>query len=935
MTTVFGRDAYRQHDQNWDIVQAENGPMMVANGHGLMEWDGERWRMYPTPDRTRLRSIARWTDGRIYTGTLNEIGYFQPDPDKGRVYRSLIADWPSERRNFGEVWSVAATSRWVVFVTVDQLFVYDGNSVRTVPGIQPGTYRVFSVSDRVFIKQQTSPNLLELVADSDLRMRVVSSHLPQDAFPMAVYETVEGWLVVTAVHGVLRVTVEEAEVVVPPDAFGDEVVLFSSFIDNDGYHYLGSLKHGLFVLNPQGELVRNYRQSHGLGANTVLSITADSQGSLWLAGAPAITRMLPPRKLSRLVTDDDTLSLEFVIRHGGRIYLCGFGFYVLEPDDNPLYPPRFQSIEGMSNNQIWDAESVGDDLLLATNDGVVRVRMSDGGEVIDREVVARSEFAFDIDGNEAQNEFFAAAQDGLFRLERTDDGAWRSIRISEVDRAQRRVLRENDSTVWVAGDDPRLLRVTDIDKTTGTATIERFDASSGIGDRSPRPMRYGDLTVFVGSRGLLQYDGQAFVFWEPGKAFSHLRGRSVSPLFKDAQGRIWTAVDGDPLLAMEVNGKWVVDSTLFDILPDHQIQSVFDPDPSQDPRRVWLVSEESGVLSVDLALSQKNAPQLPVLIRSVEKLDSDGIYYQGEEPLAIPILDQQSNSIRIHYAAPDFLADGSSEYRVRLLGSGASAWSGWTRESRKDYTLLAGGDYRFEVQARTRSGAKTKAAGFAFSVEPHWYLQPRMKMLYVFLGLFSLALSVVAGSKWRKRKTRAMQRQLRQLVSERTAALARANRQLEVLANSDGLTGLANRRHLDARLEEMVEDRQQAGVILIDVDYFKQFNDTHGHLAGDDLLRALAAVLTGYPSLKEALCARFGGEEFVVLLPGAEAERIVEIAEGLRKDVERSLDITVSLGVAVRRLDDEADIQRLLSGADRALYDAKQNGRNRVVSLAS
>ena len=212
---------------------------------------------------------------------------------------------------------------------------------------EPGTYRLFSVNDQIMIKQQGSPNLLALRdADGALTMEVVSDQLPADSFPMSITAGDQGWIVVTAEHGVIEMDAQTHTVLNKASSFGEGVVLYSSHIGVDGYHYIGSLKHGLFVINADGQLIRNFQQEHGLGTNTILAIASDNQGNIWLSGAPAITQMLPTHHFSRHVTEDNSQSLSFVRRHQGRILLGGFGFYVMTENENALLPPEFKVVEG-------------------------------------------------------------------------------------------------------------------------------------------------------------------------------------------------------------------------------------------------------------------------------------------------------------------------------------------------------------------------------------------------------------------------------------------------------------------------------------------------------------------------------------------------------------------------------------------------------------
>ena len=162
------------------------------------------------------------------------------------------------------------------------------------------------------------------------------------------------------------------------------------------------------------------------------------------------------------------------------------------------------------------------------------------------------------------------------------------------------------------------------------------------------------------------------------------------------------------------------------------------------------------------------------------------------------------------------------------------------------------------------------------------------------------------------------------------------------MAERDWLTGLLNRRRLHSGLEEELAraDRQggEGSVIMLDVDHFKKYNDQHGHLAGDEVLRRVAKLLVD-SAAADHVCARYGGEEFVVLLPGADRSTAMAQAEKIRQLVEtfpfegRETQpagiISVSLGVASFPAGG-ATGDAVLGRADDALYRAKEKGRNRV-----
>ncbi len=177
----------------------------------------------------------------------------------------------------------------------------------------------------------------------------------------------------------------------------------------------------------------------------------------------------------------------------------------------------------------------------------------------------------------------------------------------------------------------------------------------------------------------------------------------------------------------------------------------------------------------------------------------------------------------------------------------------------------------------------------------------------------------------------------------------RAEEALQSLAHKDGLTNLANRRSFDISLEaDVLQARRRGGrlaLLLCDVDYFKPYNDTYGHQAGDECLKKVAAVVGEQALRPTDLAARYGGEEFAIILPNTADDGAFQVAERLRKSVEalnvehtNSLTegrVTMSIGYVSVRPDDHTEPSHLIERADAALYQAKQSGRNQVKGYQS
>jgi diguanylate cyclase (GGDEF)-like protein len=326
----------------------------------------------------------------------------------------------------------------------------------------------------------------------------------------------------------------------------------------------------------------------------------------------------------------------------------------------------------------------------------------------------------------------------------------------------------------------------------------------------------------------------------------------------------------------------------------------------------------------------------------VEEVVADGVVLAPAATLELP---RSTARLEIRYTGICTRAAELVRFRHRLIGFDRTWVEAGARRT-AHYTAVPPGSYRFEVIARNADGAES--AAHLELVVPRRFWETTWFQLTGALA----AIVLVAGAVWGR--TRALSRRQRELevtVAERTEALrelnlelADRNRQLAELSLRDSLTGLANRRRFEeaygAEWRRAVRAGSWLSLALVDVDFFKQYNDAMGHAAGDACLRRVGEVLARAANRAGELAARWGGEEFAVLLPAATPEDCRRLAEIFRRQVlelaephpasEVADHITVSVGVASVRPSRGGDPDELFAAADAALYTAKGNGRNRV-----
>ena len=353
---------------------------------------------------------------------------------------------------------------------------------------------------------------------------------------------------------------------------------------------------------------------------------------------------------------------------------------------------------------------------------------------------------------------------------------------------------------------------------------------------------------------------------------------------------------------------------------------------------IWY-STTDGALGVDTrALGTQ--PKSPGAM--IESIEPDGRQFPDE---SLELRDG-ARDLAIHYTAP-YLRIGALRFRYQLEGYDTD-WQDVGVRRVAFYTHLPPGKYRFRVAAALSGGhGFGPEADLAIRVEPHWYERALVRAAAILL----LCLMVILLVGWSLRTQRRRNARLEAQVERRTAQLARAVERLRVAnlalaeeSHTDALTALHNRRYLLARLPGLLSANESIGVLQIDIDYFKQVNDGYGHATGDAVLRALGRLLL-LARRSSDITVRWGGEEFLLLLPGIDTAGALNIAERLRRDIAAqdftdgrggTIRLTCSIGFSLHPLVMQAEsgtFDAALELADLALYRAKQDGRNTCVGL--
>lgn len=931
ITTTAGAES-----QNFGIAIASDNTIVAANLGGVLTYDGAWWRLIEVGKPGSAFSVAAHPDGRIAAGGIDEFGLIESVAG-ARRYRSLSSMLPPEMRSLGQISSVVATRSGFAFLSDDWLFTWDGRVLRTLMKFESEERpraRVFETESGAYLWVRTG-GLYSLDAGIS---RVPRGELLRGRRVSMVQPHGNGLLLMIRDQGLHILRGDGLTPLPNQDAVKwiQTNRISSSARLSDGRYALGSYYGGLMLLRPDGAVDQIIDTESGLGDDYVTGIAADRDGTLWLALNEGFSRIEVAARLSVFDSRQGLKGSTYALgRHQGELWVgTSAGLFVSRHDaaKGLVFERRDDIARGA-----WSFLSLPDGLLIATGGGVT---FWDGAN------------KYDLDGLTAEIPYllrrsqhdpgtvWLGLEDGLGVL-RQQDGKWVFLgKISGVAGDVRSIVEDQSGSVWVGTSFEGHARV-DIEPgaPVASARVQRFPSSDG-----------SETYLYSIAGEILGVRGESILRLDPGtgalttfEKLSQSHG-DLSLLVEDFEGNVW--MNPRPPVAAIKSGNGWSEYRIFAAIDAGSVETIF-PEQGQV---VWLGNERGLIRHQGNLRATGSAPPVPIFSRISSGGDVLFDRPTGDASTALP---PRMRRLRVELA-PLTHREGM-EYSTRVLPL-EEEWSPWRTDAFVELTSLPPGEFVLEARTRAPNGETSAVSRWQFSIPAPWYRTWWAILLWLLLAAVAIHLYTRRRSRTARRRAASLEervaaqtRELQHTVEELQLAqteLEEANRRLEQLSTEDDLTGLANRRQLQQRLIEewrrLKRTGAPLGLILIDLDHFKLVNDTMGHLEGDRCLRVVSDYLKTFARRPGDLVARYGGEEFAVLLPNADRDGVLLVAEQIRAGIETinwmvptdpPRRITASAGVAAVIPDRDLDVETFVGQVDRALYAAKREGRNRVVAV--
>ncbi|TCO74518.1 ligand-binding sensor domain-containing diguanylate cyclase [Chromatocurvus halotolerans] len=936
LTDRFARASGLPSEAVWLARQGPSGYLWLGTTNGLVRFDGISFKTFNTQTERAFRSndirVLTWADnGTLWLGTYGG----------GALFRTP------------QGWQALGVNEGLASDTVYDIHIDEDDSVWFATGGGVSRYRDGHIDSWTVDDGLADQRVFKIAPgeDGSLWFSTLTNGLSR--FDGSAFTSFSGepWLEAPQVHllsrdpalGLLAGTITGAiyrldsgqPVPLQPSPLQQALPFEEALRDRDGNLWLGTYGKGLWRLSKDGEWLE-FPLDEG-SSGYVFDLFEDGEGNIWASTMAGLYRLrdsgfLPfgrPEGMadSTFVVTGTPTGIVYAGTETGGLYRIDNDEITAIDESDGLASQSVSSLLVADDETLW-VGTFGGGISRFAKDGVSQLGMQQG--LNSDHIIALEQ---DSDGN-----IWIATARGLYRLQ---DEELERIPLGEetTDNMVRHIMQDSRGRLWFSTNNGLLRREGDSSRWYREADGLASNLISGTYEDA-------DGVIWIASRegGLAQLDnGRIFQFTlEQG-----VPQLSALAILEDSAQRLWLSGSGglariarSALNAVASGEAKRFSAQLFDEadgLRSAQFMGGFQPAAFKAGNgHLWFPTNR-GLVSIDPTTPSRQPPPLRPIIEAIR---IDGAAVPLTDTVELPA---DTRTLEIDYTAPYLGNAAAIVFRYQLEGADSSWQAAGTRRTAY-FTSVPPGESVFSVEASREGGREgftaSEAARLSLNRNLLWY-QTGWALVLFCIAIVGLLFGIY---RFTAHKTRQRERQLETLVNQRTEELQAALSTVEQLSRTDGLTGVANRRYFEERLEgawtQALRSGESLGIIMLDIDRFKQYNDAAGHQAGDDCLKKIAAALQ-HGTLRDGdMVARYGGEEFIILLHGAGHEaatqialRIMERVRALKlrhPDSDISPYVSVSLGCATATTDALSGAAELMERADQALYRAKNAGRDQI-----
>jgi DNA-binding CsgD family transcriptional regulator len=732
VVTNFTKKEYKAGNQNWAVGQDAHGYIYFGNNNGLLRFDGLTWELFTIPGNRIVRSLMTSPDGRVYVGSFEEFGYFQPQKTGEFRYHSLSQELKKYHMQNDEIWNISACNGKVYFQSFTSYFIYDGKNV--VGFRMPVTFLLFNNYRNAIYTHIESVGLSRFDLAANRFNKVIYQGAPKAPVTAVLPYDANRALLVTTTDGLYLLE-------------GNRCVRFNNeangwlckenanraIITKDSVFVIGTILDGVVAIDKKGKVLWRLNSSNLLQNNTILGICCDRMNNVWLALDKGIALVHTGGKAGSVVSFQPSIGAVYGLNnYQSNIYIAtNQGLYSgkmsgINDEPKNLNVSLLASVRG----QVWDLERFGEQLFCGNNEETFCIDNNKltvaapvrGGFCIKEGVINGQDVL--VQGTYTQLCIYKKNSSGKWIFSNVVENFVNPIRYLEID---------YQGTIWAAHLHQGLYRIV-LDR--DLKHIRELKIFPMPGEKA-----HACINVFKVNNRVVFTNGERFYTFNdlnkeiiPFNALNDRLGKFASAYrinrFKD--NYYWFIRDQEAaLVRIESEKIEIIDVISYSAFPNESVDQNQNIISISDDQSLICLENGLALYRFHNRLTDKNSP-FRLQLKSIHAYNTDNTtscFVALNHPAPLPYT---LNSMLFTVAYPNFDKIDNVRFRYRLDGLD-KRWSDPKTVATQEYVRLPYNKYTFRVQVVSSTGEILDSLSYDFEVNPPFYLSTLAKCIYLLL----------------------------------------------------------------------------------------------------------------------------------------------------------------------------------------------------------
>lgn len=724
--TKYTAEDYNADNQNWSVTQTKSKDLFFANSKGLLRFDGERWDLLGSPNKTILRSV--FADGdKVYSGAYMDFGVWEKNDLNEYKYKSLSDDLDLiEDEQF---WKIEKINQLIAFQSLNSIYLYNtsSNSFDVIES-EYGIHKMILINNILYY-HKINEGIFKLVNGRE--EAVNNSEAIKDNFVINIYNINDILFAQTQYNGIINLSDNSTYVPENPNEIWSDISVYNSIQVENGDIYLGTISHGLLKLsNHQIEFHLN--QENTLSNNTILNLFQDVEGNIWLGLDNGINCVNTTSKITIYSDGNGDLGTVYAsIKHNGFIYLgTNQGLFYREENHK-----TFNFIEG-TKGQVWTLFENEGQLFCGHNSGTFLIDGANANLISN----VQGTWLFKTVNSET---ILSGNYNGLHKYVKKNSGWVYDQKIKGFNISTKYFEFINTHEILVNHEYKGIYKLELNDSLTEINSVEKdFSVPKGLYSSI---IKYQDKILYAYKDGIFSYNQNESKFQKDSILSSfYSNGEYTSGrLFQTKDGKVWVFAKSDLIQLLPSSLK---DGYLFEKIPiNHELRhqiSGYENVSLIDPN-TYLIGSSNGYLKLDL--NNYKQPESNVKLKEIIVSSKDG-ETQLKANSETNEFAKRNNYIDFFFTAYNFKSIYKSEYQYKLTNYNNS-WSDWQTENKVSFKNLPYGDYTFSLRSRNGTQNVSEVIEYDFRINRSFIFSNQMIAVY---GLFLLVLAFFVHSVYKQ-----------------------------------------------------------------------------------------------------------------------------------------------------------------------------------------